>query len=63
MPGPYNYSAAGVQLALHLPASAGVPVDLLIEPEDIPLSGVMDAMERLSRGEIPGQVLVNPEAT
>jgi hypothetical protein len=39
-----------------------MPIDLLIESEDIPLGGVMDAMERLSRGEIPGKVLVNPES-
>ena len=34
-----------------------------IEPEDVALDGVMDAMERLSRGEIPAKVLVNPEVT
>jgi hypothetical protein len=31
-----------------------------MEPEDIPLSGVMDAMERLARGEIPSKVMVQP---
>jgi hypothetical protein len=32
----------------------------LIEPTDIPLSAVMDTMERLARGEIPSKVMVQP---
>jgi len=59
--GTYNYSAAGFQPAVDLLDGGTMPVDLLIESEDIPLSGVMDAMERLSRGSIPGKVLVNPQ--
>jgi hypothetical protein len=58
--GTYNYSADGFQPALDLLDGGTMPIDLLIEPEDIALGGVMDAMERLSRGEIPGKVLVNP---
>ena len=58
--GTYNYSAEGFQPALDLLDGGTMPIDLLIEPEDIALDGVMDAMERLSRGEIPGKVLVNP---
>jgi 2-desacetyl-2-hydroxyethyl bacteriochlorophyllide A dehydrogenase len=61
--GTYNYSAAGFQPALNLLDGGALPIDLLLEPEDIPLGGVMDAMERLARGEIPGKVLVNPEST
>jgi (R,R)-butanediol dehydrogenase/meso-butanediol dehydrogenase/diacetyl reductase len=60
--GTYNYSAEGFQPALDLLDGGAMPIDLLIESEDIPLGGVMDAMERLSRGEIPGKVLVNPES-
>ena len=59
--GAFNYSAEGFQPALDLLDSGALPVDRLIEPEDVPLDGVMDAMERLSRGEIPAKVLVNPE--
>jgi (R,R)-butanediol dehydrogenase/meso-butanediol dehydrogenase/diacetyl reductase len=59
--GTYNYSADGFQPALDLLDGGRMPVDLLIESDDIPLSGVMDAMERLSRGSIPGKVLVNPQ--
>jgi hypothetical protein len=40
-----------------------MPVDLLLEDDDVPLSGVMDSMQRLSRGEIPAKVLVNPEVS
>ena len=59
--GAYNYSAEGFRPALDLLVGGAVPVDLLLEAEDVPLGGVMDAMERLSRGEIPSKVLVNPE--
>ena len=59
--GAYNYSAAGFQPALDLLAGGSAPLDLLLEPEDVPLGGVMDAMECLSRGEVPAKVLVHPE--
>ncbi len=61
--GTYNYSADGFRPALDLLDGDALPLDLLIEPEDVPLGGVMEAMDRLARGEIPGKVLVNPEAT
>jgi len=61
--GTYNYSAAGFQPAVDLLASGALPLDLLIEVDDVPLEGVMDAMERLSRGETAAKVLVSPEAT
>ena len=61
--GTYNYSAEGFQPAVDLLASGALPLDLLIEADDVPLDGVMDAMERLSRGEMAAKVLVNPEAT
>jgi 2-desacetyl-2-hydroxyethyl bacteriochlorophyllide A dehydrogenase len=61
--GTYNYSADGFQPALDLLESGAMPIDALIEAEDVPLSGVMDAMERLSRGEITAKVLVKPEAS
>jgi 2-desacetyl-2-hydroxyethyl bacteriochlorophyllide A dehydrogenase len=61
--GTFNYSAEGFQPALDLLESGALPIDRLIEPEDVGLDGVMDAMERLTRGEIPAKVLVSPEAT
>jgi 2-desacetyl-2-hydroxyethyl bacteriochlorophyllide A dehydrogenase len=61
--GAYNYSPDGFQPALDLLASGAVPLDLLVEADDVPLDGVMDAMERLSRGEIAAKMLVNPEVS
>jgi 2-desacetyl-2-hydroxyethyl bacteriochlorophyllide A dehydrogenase len=58
--GAYNYDADGFGPALELLASATMPLDLLVEPDDVPLSGLLATMEALSRGEIPGKVLVNP---
>ena len=60
--GAYNYSPAGFGPAIDLLDSGVLPVDLLIENDDVPLSGIMDAMERLSRGELASKVLVSPQA-
>jgi (R,R)-butanediol dehydrogenase/meso-butanediol dehydrogenase/diacetyl reductase len=59
--GAYNYSAAGFGPALELLDSGVLPVDLLIEKDDVPLSGIMDVMGRLSRGELAGKVMVSPQ--
>ncbi len=59
--GTFNYSAEGFQPALDLLDSGAMPLSALIEEDDVPLSEVMGAMERLSRGEIPAKVLVKPE--
>jgi len=61
--GAYNYDAAGFRPALQLLEHGGLPLDLLVEAEDVGLHGVMDAMGRLARGEIPAKVLVNPEVS
>ncbi len=61
--GAYNYDAEGFQPALDLLASGRLPVDLLIEPDDVLLSDVGAAMERLTHGEIAGKVLVRPEVS
>jgi L-iditol 2-dehydrogenase len=58
--GAYNYDRRGFAAALSLLESGSVPVDLLIEPDDVPLSGLLDAMKRLASGELPGKVLVVP---
>ena len=58
--GAYNYNDDGFQPAVDLLDSARLPLDSLIEPRDIPLSEVMDTMERLARGEIPSKVMVQP---
>ncbi len=61
--GAFNYSAEGFGPAADLLDTGRLPVDLLIEEGDVPLSGVMDAMERLARGEIAAKVLVRPEVS
>ncbi|MBV9040641.1 MAG: alcohol dehydrogenase catalytic domain-containing protein [Acidimicrobiia bacterium] len=59
--GAYNYDAGGFTAAIDLIASGQVPVDLLIEPDDIPLTGLLDAMHKLAAGELVAKVLVVPE--
>jgi (R,R)-butanediol dehydrogenase/meso-butanediol dehydrogenase/diacetyl reductase len=61
--GTFNYSADGFQPALDLLDSGTMPIEALIEDDDVPLSGVMETMEQLARGAIPAKVLVNPEAS
>jgi 2-desacetyl-2-hydroxyethyl bacteriochlorophyllide A dehydrogenase len=59
--GAYNYDGGGFRAALALLATGALPVDLLIEPDDVPLTGLLDAIQKLSSGELPGKVLVVPE--
>jgi threonine dehydrogenase-like Zn-dependent dehydrogenase len=58
--GAYNYNDDGFGPAVDLLGSGMLPLESLIEPADIPLSEVMEAMERLARGEIPSKVMVQP---
>ncbi len=58
--GAFVYDADGFQRALELLASPGFPADALIEPDDVPLDGLLDAVERLVAGELPAKVLVAP---
>jgi threonine dehydrogenase-like Zn-dependent dehydrogenase len=60
--GAFNYSARGFGPALELLDAEALPLDLLIEEDDVGLSGVMEAMGRMARGELPAKVLVRPEA-
>ena len=61
--GAYNYDAEGFGPALDLLASGSLPLDVLIEAEDVPLDKIVPVMERLAGGEIPGKVLVRPEVS
>jgi 2-desacetyl-2-hydroxyethyl bacteriochlorophyllide A dehydrogenase len=58
--GAYNYNDEGFKPAVDLLDRGALPLDALIEPDDVPLSDVMVSMERLARGEIPSKVLVQP---
>jgi threonine dehydrogenase-like Zn-dependent dehydrogenase len=55
--GSYNYDGDGFERALELLASGRLPTELLIEPGDVPLGGMVTAMEQLAVGELPGKVL------
>ena len=58
--GAYCYDAGQIDEALDLLASGRLPVDALVEPDDVPLDRLLDAMERCAAGELPGKVLVRP---
>jgi (R,R)-butanediol dehydrogenase/meso-butanediol dehydrogenase/diacetyl reductase len=58
--GAYNYDAAGFAPALDLLASGALPVDRLVEPDDVGLDGLLPAMHRLAAGELAGKVMVRP---
>lgn len=61
--GAYNYDADGFVPAVELLASGALPLDLLIEPDDVLLDGLLDAMQQLAAGALPGKVLVRPEVS
>lgn len=58
--GAYNYDPRGFGPALDLLASGRLPIDLLVEPDDIGLDEVLSTMRRLAAGELAGKVLVDP---
>jgi threonine dehydrogenase-like Zn-dependent dehydrogenase len=60
--GGYTYDATGLADALALLASGAIPADLLIEPADVPLEGMLPAMRELAAGRIAGKVMVAPGA-
>jgi 2-desacetyl-2-hydroxyethyl bacteriochlorophyllide A dehydrogenase len=59
--GAFNYDRGGFASALALLASDALPVDLLVEPDDVPLSGLLDAMHKLASAELAAKVLVAPK--
>lgn len=58
--GAYTYDHGGFERALELLSSGALPVDALLEPGDVPLDGVLDAMRDLAEGRRAGKVLVRP---
>jgi threonine dehydrogenase-like Zn-dependent dehydrogenase len=58
--GSFVYDADGFERALELLATAGFPSDRLIEPGDVPLTGVLDAVHGLHDGELAGKVMIVP---
>jgi (R,R)-butanediol dehydrogenase/meso-butanediol dehydrogenase/diacetyl reductase len=59
--GAYNYDADGFAGALALLASGTLPLDDLIEADDVHLDALRPTMDRLAAGELAGKVLVRPE--
>ncbi len=57
----YNYDIEGFGPALELLASGRLPLEALIEPDDVLLDDVLGTMHRLAAGELPGKVMVRPE--
>jgi 2-desacetyl-2-hydroxyethyl bacteriochlorophyllide A dehydrogenase len=58
--GSFVYDADGFERALELLARSDFPSDLLLEPEDVDLEGLMGAIEGLAGGDLPAKVLVVP---
>ena len=61
--GAYCYDEGGMETALEMLASGQIPVDLLIEPEDVPLEAMVAAAERCAAGELAAKVMVVPRAS
>ena len=58
--GAFCYDADGFSRALALLASGAVPAERLLEPDDVPLSGALAAMEALAGGRVAAKVLIAP---
>ena len=58
--GAFTYDQGGFDEALRLLASGALPVEALLEPGEIPLDGLLDAMRDLAEGRRAGKVLVRP---
>ena len=61
--GSFVYDHDGFEQALALLASGALPTDLLIDPVDVPLDGLPDALAGLARGTIAGKVMVVPRVS
>ena len=60
--GTAEYTPADYDESLALLASGRLPTADLIEPDDVPLTGMLAAMEQLVAGERAGKVMVVPRA-
>ena len=58
--GANTYDHDGFEQALGLLASCRLPIDHLVEADEVPLDGVLDAMRGLAEGRTAGKVLVRP---
>ena len=60
--GTVEYTPGDYHAAIDLLADRRLPVDDLIEADDVPLDRLQQAMEQLIAGELAGKVLVVPGA-
>ena len=58
--GSFVYDADGFERALEMLGSGRLPVDVLIDPDDVSLDGLGEAMQSLAEGRIAGKVMVVP---
>ncbi len=58
--GSFVYDQGGFEAALELLASDAFPTDRLIEPEDVPLDRLSEALTGLAEGRLAGKVMVVP---
>ncbi|HVA02501.1 MAG TPA: alcohol dehydrogenase catalytic domain-containing protein [Acidimicrobiales bacterium] len=58
--GSFVYDADGFERALEMLGSGRLPVDVLIDPDDVSLDGLGQAMRSLAEGRIAGKVMVVP---
>ena len=58
--GSFCYDAGGFDAALEMLATPSFPTDVLIEPDDIGLHELRDAIGRPGAGEVPAKVVVAP---
>jgi (R,R)-butanediol dehydrogenase/meso-butanediol dehydrogenase/diacetyl reductase len=61
--GSFLYDADGFDTAIELLASGALPVDDLVDPTDVPLDLLGEAMNGLADGSIPGKVMVVPQVS
>jgi len=61
--GSFIYDADGFDRAIELLASGALPVDALVDPTDVPLDRIGEALNGLADGSIPGKVMVVPQVS
>jgi len=60
MCGSFVYDEDGFERALELLSSGALPTELLIEPEDVPLDRLGEALRELAGGNLAGKAMVAP---
>src|SRR5262245_26657683 len=61
--GAFVYDHDGFARALELLADPDFPTDLLIEEHDVPLDGILDAIQKLGAGDLAAKVMIVPPSS